>query len=477
MAVKFSQFTQENTAANVTELVGYTASGNLNVRIPPANIDTLYAYATAQSTNDVDLTLTGTKTGTATTTDTIKFTAGSNITLTEDGAGNGFTIANTATYSSWNLAGDSGTPQAISDGNSATFSSANAAITTAAGATDTLTITSVAFTGGANIGHVPSAAAASAGQFLDYQGNWSAPSGAFTGFNITDGVTTEAVANGDTVTFSGGTYINAVVTATDTVTVTLDTAVALWTLAGGDGAGPTQSITPGNTATIKENTSTTVNSVIVGGGVQTLAANTDELLLDQKSEQVITVAGSVYVVDGASQPTIVLPRGFTYEFNQDDSSNNSHPIVIGTAAASSPYTTGIQYYGSTSANTLTPVTQGDYANSTNFNSYATRRVRLRITQNTPALYYYCSVHGASYGGSIAYGGATGLATMTTSPAATGNGSTATYPLGATPTDKNYTMAYISGVYQLKSSYSVSGSNITFDTNVPNGASIEIITTT
>ena len=87
MAVKFSQFDLKNTAADVTELVGYTTSGSLNVRIPPANIDTVYAYATAQSTNDVDLTLTGTKTGTATTTDTIKFTAGSNITLTEDGAG------------------------------------------------------------------------------------------------------------------------------------------------------------------------------------------------------------------------------------------------------------------------------------------------------------------------------------------------------------------------------------------------------
>ena len=77
---------------------------------------------------------------------------------------------------------------------------------------------------------------------------------------------------------------------------------------------------------------------------------------------------------------------------------------------------------------------------------------------------------------ITFASAAGV-TMTTSPAATGNGSTATYPLGATPTDENYTMAYISGVYQLKSSYTVSGSNITFDTNVPNGASIEIITTT
>jgi Fe-S cluster assembly iron-binding protein IscA len=479
MAVKFSQFTQENTAANVTELVGYTASGNLNVRIGPDHIDTVYAYATAQSTNDVDLTLTGTKTGTSTTTDTIKFTAGSNITLTEDGAGGGFTIANTATYSSWNLAGDSGTPQAISDGNSATFSSANAAITTSAGATDTLTITSVAFTGGANIGHVPSAAAASAGQFLDYTGNWSAPSGAFTGFSITDGATTEVVGNGDIVTFAGGTYINTAVTATDTVTITLDTTVALWTLAGGDGAGPTQSITPGNTVTIKENTSTTVNSVIVGGGVQSLAANTDELLLDQKSEQVITVAGSVYVVDGASQPTIVLPRGFTYEFNQDDSSNNSHPIVIGTAAASSPYTTGIQYYGSTSANTLTPVTQSDYANSTNFNSYATRRVRLRITQNTPALYYYCSVHGASYGGSIAYGGATGLATKTVDQVTISNATTGTVALSVTPTSEAYTDMYVSGVYQNKSVYSLSGSTITLDSSAyfPNGSIVEVVSTT
>ena len=469
MAVKFSQFTQENTAANVTELVGYTASGNLNVRIGPDHIDTVYAYATAQSTNDVDLTLTGTKTGTTTTTDTIKFTAGSNITLTEDGAGGGFTIANTATYSSWNLVGDTGTPQAISNNDNATFSSANAAITTAAGATDTLTITSVAYSGTTNIGHVPTGGSAST--FLRGDGTWVTPGGSFTGFDIAGDTGSETVGNGDIITFTGGTYINTAVTATDTVTITLDTAVALWTLAGGDGAGPTQSITPGNTATIKENTSTTVNSVIVGGGVQTLAANTDELLLDQKSEQVITVAGSVYVVDGASQPTIVLPRGFTYEFNQDDSSNNSHPIVIGTAAASSPYATGIQYYGSTSANTLTPVNQGVYANPTNFNSYATRRVRLRITQNTPALYYYCSVHGASYGGSIAYGGSSGGFGSINQFQGTGS-SLGALTLGSTPAAAQNCLVSISGVTQnyLDSSgaanWTVSTNTLTFTTNPP-----------
>jgi len=189
-------------------------------------------------------------------------------------------------------------------------------------------------------------------------------------------------------------------------------------------------------------------------------------------------SGNLLYIDGAYQATIVLPRGFTYEFNQDAATNSGHPIEIGEVLdGSTPYATGIQYYGSASANTLTPVTQTDYvSNSTTYSSGSgTARVRLRINQNSPALYYYCSNH-SGMGGSISYGAATGLGTMTTA-SHTGNGSTATYALSATPTDENYTIAYISGVYQIKSSYSVSGSNITFDTNVPNGASIEIITFT
>lgn len=467
MAVKFSQFTTENNAANITSIVGYTTGGNLNVQIPPANLDTTYTLASSASGSNVVLTLDGTKPGGTATDDTITITQGSGISFSSVTAA-GFTIA---------ASGAVTTVSAIAPGSPST---GNPLIVTPT--TGDVTIQSMAFAGAGNVGHVPSAAAASAGQFLDYTGNWSAPSGAFTGFSITDGATTEVVANGDTITFAGGTYINTAVTATDTVTITLDTTVALWTLAGGDGAGPTQSITPGNTATIKENTSTVVpvgTGVQVGGGVQALAANTDELLLDQKSEQVITVAGSVYVVDGASQPTIVLPRGFTYEFNQDDSTNNSHPIVIGTAASSSPYTTGIQYYGSTSANTLTPVDQSVYANSTNFNSYATRRVRLRITQNTPALYYYCSVHGSSYGGSIAYGGATGLATKTVDQVTIANATTGTVSLSVSPTSEAYTDMYVSGVYQNKSVYSLSGSTITLDSSAyfPNGSIVEVVSTT
>ena len=118
MAVKFSQFTAETNAANITSIVGYTTGGNLNVQIPPANLDTTYALSTTQATNDVDLRLTGTKPGTAGTTEDVKFVAGTAIGLT---AGTDqMTIANTGVTSFTNENG--------------TFISAATANTTATGA-------------------------------------------------------------------------------------------------------------------------------------------------------------------------------------------------------------------------------------------------------------------------------------------------------------------------------------------------------
>ena len=150
----------------------------------------------------------------------------------------------------------------------------------------------------------------------------------------------------------------------------------------------------------------------MGGGVQTTAANTRQLLLDQTAELVVTVvdpgSGNLLYIDGAYQSVIELTPGFTYEFNQDHSSNSGHPIEIGEVLdGTTPYATGIQYYGSSSANTLTEVTQVNYAtNSSTYSSgTGTARVRLRVTQNSPTLYYYCSNH-SGMGGAIGYGGDT-----------------------------------------------------------------------
>ena len=450
MAVKFSDFSPATNFAAVDFIVGY--AGTANIQIPPANLDTTYTLGASGST-DVVLTLDGTKPGGTATDDTITITKGSGISFSSVTSA-GFTISASGAVTTV----DAGTPIA-SSGSPLTVSPT----------TGDVKVIAHTYNGTTNVGYVPTGGSNST--FLRGDGTWVTPAGGFTGFDISGDTGTETVGNGDTITFSGGTYINTAVTATDTVTITLDTTVALWTLAGGDGAGTSQAITPGNTAQIKENDGTVVNSVQVGGGIQTKAVATDQLLLDQTSEQVITVAGSVYVVDGASRPTIVLPRGFTYEFNQDDSSNNGHPIVIGTSVASNPYATGIQYYGSTSANTFTPVSQSDYANSTNFNSYVTRRVRLRITQNTPALYYYCSVHGASYGGSIAYGGSSGGFGSINQFQGTGS-SLGALTLGSTPTAAQNCLVSISGVTQnyLDSSgaanWTVSTNTLTFVTNPP-----------
>ena len=462
MAVKFSDFTTETNAANITSIVGYTSSGNLNVQIPPANLDTTYTLESSASGDNVVLTLDGTLPGGSASDDTITITKGTGITFSSITA-DGFTIAASGAVTTV----DAGTPTA-SSGTPLSVSPT----------TGDVKVIAHAYNGTTFVGYVPTGGSSST--FLRGDGTWVTPAGSFTGFDITDGATTETVGAGDTITFQGGANITTTVGPTDTVSIAVSGDV--WTLAGGNQAGASQGIQAGQTATITENTATVVNSVQVGGGVQTTAADTDQLLLDQTSEQVVTMvnpgSGNLLYIDGAYQATIVLPRGFTYEFNQDAATNSGHPIEIGEVLdGSTPYATGIQYYGSASANTLTPVTQTDYvSNSTTYSSGSgTARVRLRINQNSPALYYYCSNH-SGMGGSISYGAATGLGTMTTA-SHTGNGSTATYALSATPTDENYTIAYISGVYQIKSSYSVSGSNITFDTNVPNGASIEIITFT
>jgi hypothetical protein len=56
----------------------------------------------------------------------------------------------------------------------------------------------------------------------------------------------------------------------------------------------------------------------------------------------------------------------------------------------------------------------------------------------------------------------------------GNGSTVDFTLSITPTDENFTFVFIQGVYQDKSTYTVSGNTITFSTAPQNGYSIEVM---
>jgi hypothetical protein len=57
---------------------------------------------------------------------------------------------------------------------------------------------------------------------------------------------------------------------------------------------------------------------------------------------------------------------------------------------------------------------------------------------------------------------------------TGDGSTAAYTLTANPDTEDNTTVFVDGVYQEKDTYAVSGTTLTFDANVPNSASIEVL---
>ena len=57
---------------------------------------------------------------------------------------------------------------------------------------------------------------------------------------------------------------------------------------------------------------------------------------------------------------------------------------------------------------------------------------------------------------------------------TGDGTTTAFTLSQSPTDENFTFVFIQGVYQDKSTYSLSGSTLTFSTAPQNGYGIEVM---
>jgi len=95
---------------------------------------------------------------------------------------------------------------------------------------------------------------------------------------------------------------------------------------------------------------------------------------------------------GASAVTLDLQEGGTYTFDVSDSTMNSHPFVIGTAANSSEYSTGVTYKLDGVTKTYSQYTSG-------FSSATSRQLIITVAASAPALYYWCSVH-SGMGGAI-----------------------------------------------------------------------------
>lgn len=142
------------------------------------------------------------------------------------------------TMSSWTLSGDSGSSQSITDGNTVDIAGGTG-ISTAASATDTLTVTNtlpfnsitLAASSGSNStisnsGTITIAAGANISTTNNGSGQvtvaYTGGTGTMSSWTLSDGSNTQSVTNGNTVTVSGGVGVDSTVSATDALEISLD---------------------------------------------------------------------------------------------------------------------------------------------------------------------------------------------------------------------------------------------------------------
>ena len=177
---------------------------------------------------------------------------------------------------------------------------------------------------------------------------------AATGFILEDdSSTTQTIVAGNTLKVSSGSGISAVVSATDTLTISV---------AGGD---------------ISQNVYFDVIGTQHNADGSNAYTTLTVAVASKTSAHIYEGTGSSngYTIDGVEGPFINFKVGNTYRFDQADSSNDGHPLrFYYDAGKTTQYSTGVTTNG-------TPGNAGAYT-------------QIVVSETTPnILYYQCSSHG------------------------------------------------------------------------------------
>ena len=420
MAVKFSQFNAGATVADIDFIVGYKSTDNVQIPIGLVTVNTTYSIATAQDGANESLTLTGV--GPAST-DVITFTAGANITLTDDGAGNGFTIQAKGSVDG------TGTANVLSKWSDADTLTDSILTETAAGGLFTDPYISVGGAGGGvstqNLeinGFLldSNGQKGTAGQLLSSTGtltDWVTPTDADTTYDLT------ATADGSNVD------VNLVPSTGATDVVKLTPAGGLTITQAGNVITLDTSASGSGTVTSVGTTTTGIAALTLSGTVTTSG--------DLDLAKTGGTAGQY--IDGAAGAWTTLPA-----------SNPGTVTNVNSAVTAIPGLTLV-----TTDQSTTPTVTLGLAASAGAGEYLDGGTGQWTA--IPA----------------------GLPTKTVDTATIANATTGTFTLTATPSSENYVDMYISGVYQSKTTYTVAGTTVTLDggTFFPNGAVVETVTTT